>query len=297
MESQPLDQADELLNLLDLDELETGLFCGRQPRTESQRVFGGQVAAQALVAAGRSVEAQRRVHSLHAYFLRAGAPESPIVYAVEVLRDGRSFSTRRVVAQQHDRVIFAMSASFQVDQPGLDHQDPMPEAPAPESLPSIEERARLRPDEFRFRGQRSEWGAIDLRLRSPVMGAGITDDPARGPYTQLWFRYTKPLPHDPLLHVCLLAYVSDLSLLPTALVPHGGIELGDESIQMWSLDHAMWFHRPFRADEWILYDLESPSAGGSRGLTTGRFFTRDGRLVASVVQEGLIRVTGSPVAE
>jgi acyl-CoA thioesterase-2 len=286
-EAQSAEETDELLELLDLEQLDATLFQGRQPRTESQRVFGGQVAAQALVAAGRTVPSDRPVHSLHAFFLRKGDPEHPIGYDVELLHDGGSFSTRRAVARQHGRTIFALSASFQRDQPGLEHQHPMPDAPDPESLPSPSERRGTEPP--RIRG-RSEWGAIDLRMRSTPIGTGITDDPTRPPYSQFWFRYTRPLPDDPLLHVCLLAYVSDLSLLPTALIEHD-VDMWDDAVLMWSLDHAMWFHRPFRADEWILYDVVSPSASGSRGLTTGRFYTRDGRRVASVVQEGLIRVT------
>ena len=277
-----------LIELLDLEALEVNLFRGSSPETSMQRVFGGQVAGQALMAAGRTVEETRPVHSLHAFFLRPGDPTTPIVYQVERARDGRSFSTRRVVAIQHGRAIFTMSASFQVAESGLDHQDPMPAAPDPESLPTIEE--RLQASDVPWPQFWREFSSLDVRhvLRTP---ADTLNDPAaesEAPHrTQVWLRTVASLPDDPLLHVCVLAYASDLTLLYSSLAPHH--LTGTPSVQMASLDHAMWFHRPFRADGWLLYDQHSPSASGARGLATGRLFTQAGALTASVVQEGLIR--------
>lgn len=276
----------DLLALLDLELLEPDVFRGQSPETSLQRVFGGQVAGQALVAAGRTVPGERRVHSLHAYFLRAGAPGVPISYDVDRIRDGRSFSTRRVVARQDDRPIFHMSASFQIEEAGLEHQDPMPSAPDPESLPTLRERAAGEGPGASDWWQ--EWQSIDLRPVGPSPWGGLHG--ARrggGPAgSQVWLRAAAELPSEPMLQLCVLAYASDLTLLSSALVPHGLTPL---DVQMASLDHAMWFHRPFRADEWLLYDQSSPSASGGRGLATGRIFAIDGRLVASVVQEGLMR--------
>jgi len=270
-----------LIELLDLEALEVNLFRGSSPETSMQRVFGGQVAGQALMAAGRTVESTRPVHSLHAFFLRPGDPTTPIVYAVERARDGRSFSTRRVVATQHGRPIFTMSASFQVPEPGLDHQDPMPEAPDPESLPTIEQ--RLKTSDVPWPQFWQEFNSLDVRhvTRTPTAGTAGHNQ------TRVWLKTAAPLPDDPLLHVCVLAYASDLTLLYSSLAPHH-LD-GTPPIQMASLDHAMWFHRPFRADAWLLYDQHSPSASGARGLATGRLFTQAGALTASVVQEGLIR--------
>ena len=268
-----------LLDLLDLEALEVDLFRGPPPDTDRQRVFGGQVAAQALVAAGRTVEESRHVHSLHAYFLRPGATSSPILYEVDRSRDGRSFTTRRVVARQHGEPIFTMSVSFQVPETGLEHQVAIPPVADPESLerpPGEEARA---------------WSAIDLRFagRDTWSLDDPTQTPPRTPPGQrVWFRAAGDLPDDPLLHVCVLAYASDLTLLSSTLRPHG-VSRRSPDLRMASLDHAMWFHRPFRADQWLLYDQFSPSASGARGLASGRIFTQDGRLVASVVQEGLIR--------
>jgi acyl-CoA thioesterase II len=239
-----------------------------------------------LVAAGRTVPTERHVHSLHSYFIRPGDPAVPIVYEVDRVRDGRSFSTRRVVAVQHGKAIFSLSASFQLDQPGIDHQSQMPEAPPPESLPTLEERYADSPDAAAFFKMLPR--PIDLRY---------VDDPpwqqhAHGPrtgLTRVWMRANGRLPDDPLMHVCVLTFASDMTLLDSVLVRHG-LAPGIDPISMASLDHAMWFERPFRADGWLLYASESPSASGSRGLATGRFFAQDGRQVASVVQEGLIRV-------
>ena len=257
-----------LLKLLDLEPLEVDLFRGASPETDLQRVFGGQVAGQALVAAGRTVAEDRRVHSLHAYFLRPGDPTRPIIYEVDRSHDGRSFSARRVVALQRGRQIFTMSASFQIPEEGLEHQLPMPASTDPDTLPAIE-------------GPRAAaWSAIDLRF------VPHADDDPLG--QQVWLRAAETLPDDPLTHVCVLAYASDLSLLSATIRPHD-VSRGDRNLKMTSLDHAMWFHRSFRADEWLLYDQLTPAATGGRGLAAGRIFTRDGTLVASVVQEGLVR--------
>ncbi len=275
--SQPEASIHALLDLLDPEVIDVDLYRGRSPATAHQRVFGGQVAAQALIAAGRTVGPDRPVHSLHAYFLRPGDPSTPIVYRVDRSRDGRSFTTRRVVATQRGEQIFVMSASFQVIEAGLDHQDRMPDVPDPESLPTVRERIRAAGE--RWRDRWSEFESIDLRHVD-------NDDPFR---SMVWLRAVAPLPDDPLLHVCVLAYASDLTLLLSALGPH---DVNPEQLQLASLDHALWFHRPFRADEWLLYDQVTPSASGARGFATGRIFSRDGRMVAFAVQEGLIRLRG-----
>ena len=281
---------DELVALLDLEEIEAGLFRGRQPDTSLQRVFGGQVAGQALVAGVRTVERDREVHSLHAYFLRPGDISVPILYDVERTRDGRSFSTRRVVARQHGKPIFYMSVSFQVPEQGLDHQDPMPAVPGPEDCPELGDllaQLTKRPREHWDR----EWAALDVRYAGDSREGGMLHDPDHPAMARVWLRASGALPEHPWLHAAVLAYASDLTLLSASLVPHG-LVIGDPRLQPASLDHAMWFHRPFRADEWLLYDQVSPSASGGRGFATGRLFTGDGRLVASVVQEGLVRVVG-----
>ncbi|MGW7168318.1 acyl-CoA thioesterase II [Streptomyces sp. NPDC054884] len=280
----------DLLDLLDLEQIEENIFRGRSRSAVVPRVFGGQVAAQALVAAGRTVPQDRPAHSLHAYFLRAGDPGAPIVYDVERIRDGRSFTTRRVVAIQHGRPIFSLSASFQAYEEGLDHQAPMPASPDPVTLPTSEERLRgydhLEPAVVeRFLETRE---AIDLRyVEEPPYGK--FGEP-REPHSQVWFRTNGKLADDPLLHVVLATYVSDMTLLDSVLLAHGrgGWAVGD--VVGASLDHAMWFHRPFRADEWLLYDQESPSAHGGRGLGQARIYTQDGRLAVSVIQEGVVRV-------
>ncbi|MEV8044900.1 acyl-CoA thioesterase II [Streptomyces griseoluteus] len=280
----------DLLDLLDLERIEEDIYRGQSRSAVVPRVFGGQVAAQALVAAGRTVPADRAAHSLHAYFLRTGDPGAPIVYSVDRIRDGRSFTTRRVVAVQHGKPIFHLSASFQAYEDGLDHQAPMPQAPDPATLPTSQERLRgyahLDPEVVeRFLEARQ---AIDLRyVDEPPYGEFGAP---REPHSQVWFRANGKLDDDPLLHVVLATYVSDMTLLDSVLLAHGrgGWAVGD--VVGASLDHAMWFHRPFRADEWLLYDQESPSAHGGRGLGQARIYTRDGELAISVVQEGVVRV-------
>jgi acyl-CoA thioesterase II len=264
-----------LVDILDLERIEEDIFRGSSPEEGPQRVFGGQVAGQALVAAGRTVPPERAVHSLHAYFVRPGDPEVPIVYTVDRTRDGRSFSTRRVTAIQHGRAIFTLQASFHRAEDGLEHQVAMPEAPDPESLPD-------------------PWGRprpIEIRYTSDPPWARTGGRP-RGERNMVWLRARGPLPDDRLVHVCAVAYASDMSLLDSVLLAHG-LTWDAEGLSAASLDHAMWFHGPFQADEWLLYVQESPAASGARGLAQGRIFRRDGRLVASVVQEGLIRVSGS----
>jgi acyl-CoA thioesterase-2 len=280
---------DGLISILDLEELEVNIFRGRSPQEERQRVFGGQVAGQALVAACRTVE-DRVAHSLHAYFLRPGDPAIPILYEVDRIRDGKSFTTRRVVAIQHGQPIFHLQCSFQAIEEGLEHQAPMPEAPDPETLASGKgQRAKI--VEELPEPVRSWWlrpRPIDIR---PVHFVHPMRPQKQDPNQRVWVRANGRLPDDPLLHQCVLTYASDMSLLDTATLPHA-VSWWDPRFQMASLDHAMWFHRPFRADEWLLYAQESPSASGARGLAMGHFFTRDGRLVVSVVQEGLIRMRG-----
>jgi len=275
---------DELIELLDLEDIEVNVFRGVSPQVEAQRVFGGQVAGQALVAAARTVEPDRRVHSLHAYFLRPGDPAVPILYEVDRLRDGRSFTTRRVVAIQHGRPIFNLSASFHIHEQGMDHQIPMdPDVAPADSLPDFSTRwapwrdvlgeffDRPRPIDSRY----VDWSPPDRAEPLP-------------PHQRIWIRADGRLPDDPVLHQCVVTYASDMTLLDTALLPHGGT-YRSAHIQMASLDHAMWFHRPFRADEWLLYVQDTPSASDGRGIARGLFFTEGGELAVSVVQEGLIR--------
>jgi acyl-CoA thioesterase II len=274
---------EDLVELLDLEMIDVDLFRGRQPDTSAQRVFGGQVLGQALAAASRTVDPERQVHSLHGYFLRPGDTAVPIVYRPEPTRDGRTFSSRRVVASQNGKPIFYMSASYQRPERGLDHADPMPDDLVPpdkaQTLASVFEAASGRKAE----DWNKEWAALDVRL------AGLTG-------RRYWIRAAGKLPDDPALHACVLAYASDLTLLGASLLPHGLI-IGDKRIQPASIDHALWFHREFRADEWLLYDQASPSASDARGFATGRLFTEDGRLIASVAQEGLIRPIGLDLDE
>jgi acyl-CoA thioesterase-2 len=287
---------DDLVTLLDLERIEVNIFRGQSPDENRQRVFGGQVAGQALVAAGRTVEEvirpgepERHVHSLHAYFLRPGDPTTPIIYEVDRIRDGRSFTTRNVNAIQHGKAIFTLSASFQIEETGLDHSLPMPaDVPDPESLPDF--KTRMEP----YKEQMGDWYTrprpIDLRFITPLPGEPAADsDEAVTPTQQVWFRADGKLADDPLLHVCVAAYASDMTLLDSIFNAHR-LKWEDGNIMGASLDHAMWFHRPFRADEWLLYDQFSPSASGARGLAEGRIFTQDGHLAVSVVQEGLVRV-------
>jgi acyl-CoA thioesterase-2 len=279
---------EQLLSTLDLERLEHNLFRGRSPQNGWQRVFGGQVVGQALVAAGHTVEADDRLaHSLHSYFLLPGDPKVPIIYEVDRIRDGGSFTTRRVIAIQHGQAIFSMSVSFHRNEAGLDHQIAMPDVPAPETLPSEAElKARLLPNlpkEMRSYWERDR--PIELR---PVDISRYLSGEKGEPHQYIWIKANGSLPDDYRLHQCVLAYASDFSLLDTALVAHGRV-IFDPRLMLASLDHAVWFHRPFRADEWLLYAQDSPSAQAARAFCRGSIFSRDGRLVASVAQEGLIR--------
>ena len=278
---------DELVDILDLEPIEVNIFRGVSPDDERQRVFGGQVAGQALVAAARTVGSDRPVHSLHAYFLRPGDPSVPILYEVDRIRDGRSFTTRRVVAVQHGKPIFNLQASFHTVEPGLDHQIPMSDVPPATSLPTFAERYAP------YAEQMGDWmrrpRPIDTRHLDPVrVGAdGVElEEPRLG--QSVWLRADGTLPDDPVLHACIVTYASDMTLLDTTVLPHG-LSWQQGNLMMASLDHAMWFHRPFRADEWLLYAQGTPSASGGRGLGWGGIFTREGALAVSVVQEGLIR--------
>ncbi|WP_327005569.1 acyl-CoA thioesterase II [Dactylosporangium sp. NBC_01737] len=280
---------DALVRLLDLEALGDDRFLGMSPPVGPQRVFGGQVAGQALVAAGRTVDPQRQVHSLHGYFVRPGDPTEPITYAVENIRDGRSFSVRRSVAQQHGKVIFFMSASFHVPEDGLDHHEAAPaDIPLPEETPTMAERLAKYPERAGI------WSIIprpiDVRYVGEPGWVRPGDRPA-SPTQRVWMRIDGKLPDDPLLHACALTFASDLTLLDSVLAVHGAV-WGPGGFVGASLDHALWFHRGFRADEWFLYDSVSPSASDARGLATGRMFTRDGRHIATAVQEGLLRRVG-----
>jgi acyl-CoA thioesterase-2 len=276
---------DRLVALLDLERIEENIFRGVSPAHSTVRVFGGQVAGQALVAAGRTVPSERKVHSLHAYFIRPGDPSIPIVYEVDRIRDGRSFTTRRVVGVQRGKAIFALSASFQQVEPGVEHADSMPAVPPPDDLPSRLESIREVADKL---------GPMATMPR-PIDIRYVTSPPweRRGEgsetHNQVWMRADGTLPDDELLHVCVLTYASDMTLLDSILVRQG-VYWGFDKVLGASLDHAVWFHRPFRADEWFLYDSVSPSASGARGLATGRFFAQNGTLIATVVQEGLLRI-------
>lgn len=281
------DVLQELIDLLALERIEQNLFRGQSQDLGWGRVFGGQVLGQALSAAVQTVPPERVVHSLHGYFLRPGAVDRPIVYDVERIRDGGSFTTRRVKAIQNGEAIFSLSASFQVEEAGFDHQDEMPEVPPPEDLLSERELAlkvvdRLPPS---MRAQAIADRPIEARPVTPENPLAPTAAP---PSRAVWYRVARRLPDDPGLHRYLLAYASDFYLVGTSMMPHGVTWLSP-GMQVASIDHAMWFHRPFRMDEWILHVMESPSASGARGLARGRFFTRDGRLVASTAQEGLTR--------
>ena len=271
--------ADELAALLDLETIDVNLFRGIQPDTTLQRVFGGQVAGQSLVAGARTVSPPLSVHSLHSYFLRPGDTAVPIVYDVERIRDGRSFSTRRVVARQHGRPIYFMTVSFQLPEPGFEHQDLMPDVPSPEQAQDLGGLLRSRSP---------EWSALDLRAIGDSRQGGELPHDMHPAQFRLWVRVSGRLDDEELSHKAALTYLSDLTLLGSTLVPHGEA-VWSPRVQSASLDHTMWFHRPFRADEWLLYDQVSPSASGARGLALGRLFTEDGRLVATVAQEGLIR--------
>lgn len=285
----------ELLGHLNLERIEENLFRGQSQDLGWGRVFGGQILAQALSAARHTVSPERAAHSLHAYFLRPGSVDRPVVYTVDPIRDGGSFTTRRVVAVQNGQAILNLAASFQTHESGFEHADPMPSAPPPDALADERELgqrylaglpeavlARI-PQGIRDRTRSPH--PIEIRPVAPV-------DPlkpgTRPPRRQVWIRAAAPLPDRPEIHRMLLAYASDFHLLTTSLQPHG-VTWMDPGVQVASLDHSMWFHRAFRIDHWLLYDLESPSASGARGIVRGRFFDPSGRLVASVVQEGLIR--------
>ena len=266
--------------ILALEQLEVNIYRGGvfDPESSSfQRTFGGLVAGQSLVSAVRTVDGGFLVHSLHGYFLRPGDPKAPIVFLVERLRDGGSFCTRRVHAVQHGETIFSMAASFQTDQAGIEHQNAMPTAPTPDEVP--EARSLRFFDSAGFR-QFEEW---DLRI---VPRDQLEMIPGKASQQQVWFRHRDPMSDDPVLHICALAYMSDLTLLGSAQVTHPGER---EHLQVASLDHAMWFMRPFRADEWLLYDQSSPSACSGRALTQGKIYNRYGEMVAAVMQEGLTR--------
>ncbi len=279
---------DELVALFDLEDLDVNLFRGQQPDTALQRVFGGQVAAQALLAGVRTVDPEFVAHSLHSYFLRPGDTAVPIIYDVERLREGRSFATRRVVARQHGRPIFYLTVSFQRHEDGFEHQDAMPEVLPPEQGLDLREIFRGRGANGRPVEWEKEWAALDVR-HVGMSGQGLPEDSARPAQARLWIRVNGTLGDDPAQHLAAFTYASDMTLLGSTLVPHG-VHVGTPGLQAASLDHTVWFHRPFRADEWWLYDQESPSASGARGLALARVFTQNGDLVATVAQEGLIRM-------
>jgi acyl-CoA thioesterase-2 len=283
----------DLIELLDLEQLEVNLFRGQSRDTGGRSVFGGQVISQALVAANRTVPLDRPTHSLHAYFLRPGDMEKPIVYEVDRVRDGRSFTTRRVQAIQRGEVILSMIASYQVVEKGFEHQAPMPDVPAPESLTDLNELARQWLAEAGPIPERArEWleRKVGVEFRPVDTQNPITRGPGE-PVQRLWMRAVGPLPDDPALHRHVLAYASDFNLIGTAQYPHG-VSFTNPKLFIASIDHALWFHRDFRIDDWLLYDMDSPSAQGSRGFARGQIFDRKGRLVASVAQEGLMRWLG-----
>jgi acyl-CoA thioesterase II len=288
----PLDPLHQVLSILDVDPVAdepggTARFSGTShlPPNSSGRIFGGQVLAQSLMAATRTVDPTRRVHSLHAYFLRAGDPTAPIDFEVERLRDGRSFSARRTQAIQHGRPILSMISSFQEPAEGLDHQVEMPKVPGPEELPSLDELFGGSPVPRVRELLRNR--PVDLRhVSGPIF---LEPGPERTAQQAVWFRAAGPMPDDPLPHTALLAYASDYTVLESALRRHG-LSWAEPGMTSASLDHAMWFHRPARADEWLLYAQESPSASGARGMGLGRIFTENGILVASTAQEGMIRL-------
>jgi acyl-CoA thioesterase-2 len=280
----------DLLDLLDIEQIEVNMFRGVSPAEGWQRVYGGQVIGQALVAASRTVEDESRVaHSLHGYFLRPGDTTIPILYSVDRIRDGRSFNTRRVVAVQRGQAIFSMSVSFQVMEEGLHHQIDMPAGIKPPEECATE--AELReayidkiPEEFKSNFERPR--PIEMRFMEPI---NDFEPEPMAPYQHVWIRAADTMPDDIRLNQCLLAYASDMTLLDTCYRPHG-IGWSNENFQVASLDHSMWFHRPFKTDEWLLYAQDSPYSGGSRGFNRGSFYTKDGQLIASATQEGLIRL-------
>lgn len=277
----------ELLDLLRLERIEQNLFRGQSQDLGWGAVFGGQVLGQALSAAAQTVPPERAVHSFHSYFLRPGDARKPIVYDVDCIRDGGSFTTRRIVAIQSGQPIFSMAASFQAEESGFDHRDAMPDVPGPDELLSELEVARKVADRIPAHLKTVALAERPIEIR-PVQVSNLLNPKVLPPVRQLWYRATGPLPDDPAVHRYVCAYASDFNFLITALQPHG-VSLLTPGLQIASLDHSMWFHRPFRFDEWLLYDVDSPSASGSRGLVRGRFFRQDGTLVATVAQEGLVR--------
>jgi acyl-CoA thioesterase-2 len=283
---------DQLLRVIDLEPIEENVFRGRNESAQMGRLFGGQVAAQALAAACRTVSGWLP-HSLHAYFLRGGDPKRPILLTVDRIRDGSSFATRRVVAVQHGRAIFNMSVSFHKEEDGFDHQDPMPEAPVATELPSWEDRARQ--DLERVPVFMREWMLAEraIELRSSEPPSWLSSEPSHEA-NYVWLRANGELPDDPILHRCLLAYASDMGFVDNLYRPHRGS--GARNLMMASLDHALWFHRDFRLDDWLLYVQRSPSAAGARGFAQGTVFDAAGNMVASVAQEGLMRRTSTPSA-
>lgn len=279
-----IDKAGELLGVLDLENIETNWFRGQNESRQGARLFGGQVLAQALTAAANTVDGERPCHSLHAYFLRPGDSTTPVLYSVERIRDGRSFTTRRIVAIQHGEAIFSMDVSFHLNEAGLSHQMDMPDMPDPESLEDDMQVAK------RLSGQRSlpGWSTrerpFDLRSVYP-----LDQERPDNNMNPIWLRFRRPLTSDTSLHQCLLAYASDMGLVGTSMLPHRK-SVDRQEVQMASLDHALWFHQSFKADDWILYIKETPAAAASRGYNRGVFYTRDGTLIASTQQEGLMRV-------
>jgi acyl-CoA thioesterase II len=281
------DVLEQLLDLLSLETIEKNLFRGQSQDLGWGQVFGGQVLGQALSAAAKTVPDERNVHSFHGYFLLPGDVDRPIVYEVDRIRNGGSFTTRRVIAIQNGEAIFSMSASFQIDEEGFEHQDQMPDVPGPEGLLSETELARRIADQIPspLRERFTSDSPIETRPIDPV---NPFDPDVREPTGATWYRASGPMPDDPAVHRYLLAYASDFSFLSTSMHPHS-VSWLTPGMQVASLDHAMWFHRPFRMDEWVLHVVESPSASGGRGLARGRVFSRDGTLIASTAQEGLIR--------
>jgi acyl-CoA thioesterase-2 len=282
----------DLLRLLELEPLEVNIYRGANRDVGTGRVFGGQVFAQALVAARKTVPEGREAHSVHGYFLREGDTKVPIVYFVDRPRDGRSFTSRRVTAIQHGEAIFHLSASFHIAEPGLDHQHAMPNVPAPEECPDELELIRSRADRIPepLRAIITQDRPLEFRLvtpRDPFSKPAATTP--EGAVRQVWFRLRERIPDTPMLHQAVLAYASDYGFLPTSLLPHG-VAFRDPRLIIASLDHTLWLHRPFRADEWLLYTCDAPAAFDARGFVRGQIFTRDGKLVASAAQEGLIRM-------
>lgn len=279
----------EVLSILDLEQLEVNLFRGISPKERWQRVFGGQVIGQAMVAASRTVDEDldRPAHSLHAYFLRPGDPKVPIIYDVDRIRDGRSFTTRRVNAIQHGRAIFTMAVSYQIREGGFEHQIDMPDVPGPEELQSEVEWRRENIERIP-EPERKHWIREQPLEFRPVNPADMFKPEKMPPYQHSWMKATSPVPDDQIMQQCVLAYASDMSLLDTGIRPHG-VNWSSGQLQSASLDHAMWFHHPIDVNEWLLYTQDSPAASGARGFNRGSIYTREGKLVASAIQEGLIR--------